>query len=841
MVFDKETPENFDEVIEAEDTSVSSEITGKLSDGSNFIARQLNEVMHNSMMPYAEHVIMDRALPRVEDGLKPVQRRILYTMYELGMTNDKPYRKSARVVGDCLGKYHPHGDKSVYDAMVRMAQPFNMRAPLVDGQGNFGSIDGDSAAAMRYTETRLMPLSVELLRDLEKDTVHWSRNFDDTLLEPDVLPGRYPNLLVNGASGIAVGLATNIPPHNLGEVIDGVIAYIDKRKITLKEMMKIIKGPDFPTGGYIGINELEQAYSTGRGRIILRAKVHYETLANEKKNIVITELPYQVNKADLLVKILELREEKKEQLSGITEIVDESDKEGMRAVIRCKKDSDVAAIMQTLFKYTDLQTTFGMNMVAIADGKPQQMGLLDIIAYYTDYQRVIIQRRTTFELEEAKMREHILQGLIIAVQNINEVVEIIKRSASVADAKLNLRSRFDLSDKQAQAILDLRLARLTKLEITKLIEELRELEKLIKSLSALLASKNLQMDLIKQELSVIKRNYKSARRSIITNEIGSVKILNSTDEKPVEDCIIAVSSAGTLKRIATRNYSMTNKTVTEKTSPYEIHSIALDVQTNARMYVFTNLGNCFVAEAVQIAECKYKDKGLTMKEICAEAAKEEIPVSIFALGEDMPIGELNFYTKQGMIKRTAWREYDMTKNFFQAIKLKENDYVLNVENITKDTTVLYVTSEGMCLNFDQTDVPIQGRIAGGVKGMLLSDTDFVVLAKQITGEGEAFIVSNKGFFKRIILSEIDKMTRYRKGIKITELKGDAGTAVAFCDTVTIPYDICVWDGNENTVVNTESVSIENRASKGKKLKTKKRAFDVQNVYKIDIAQLKNTK
>ena len=378
----------------------------KLQDGSNLITKPMETVMHESMMPYAEHVILDRALPRVEDGLKPVQRRILYSMYEQGVTPDKPYRKSARIVGDCLGRYHPHGDSSVYDAMVRMAQDFSMNIPLIEGQGNFGNIDGDSAAAMRYTEARLSPIALELLRDLEKDTVHWSRNFDDSTKEPDMLPGRYPNLLVNGASGIAVGLATNIPPHNLNEVIDGVIAYIDNRNITLNQMMKIIKGPDFPTGGYIICGDgLKQAYDTGKGKILLRAKVHIEVAPNDRRNIVIDELPYNVNKSDLLIKIAALKEEKKEQLQGIAEIVDESDKEGMRAVIKLRKDCDAQSILNLLYKYTALQTTFGINMVAIADGKPQLMGLLDIIAYYTAYQREVVLRRSKYELEQARAQE----------------------------------------------------------------------------------------------------------------------------------------------------------------------------------------------------------------------------------------------------------------------------------------------------------------------------------------------------------------------------------------------------------------------------------------------------
>ena len=392
----------------------------------NTYVTPIEEVMPQSMLPYAEYVIMDRALPRVEDGLKPVQRRILYTMLEMGLLPDKPHKKSARIVGDCMGKYHPHGDSSVYDAMVRMAQDFNMRMTLINGHGNFGSVDGDPAAAMRYTEARLEPLALELLRDLDKETVPFSFNFDDSLLEPDLLPGRFPNLLVNGANGIAVGLATNIPTHNLGEVIDGCCAYIDNPRISLNDMMKIIPGPDFSTGGFIIANELKQAYETGRGKITLRARYTVEQGDYGKKMIVITELPYQTNKAELLRKIMLLREDKKEQLGGIADIVDESDRTGMRAVIYCKKEADVQSVIKLLLKYTDLECTFGINMVAIAGGKPKQLGLLDIIRYYTQYQRQIVLRRTRFELKEALARCHILEGLIIGVHNVDEVVRIIK-------------------------------------------------------------------------------------------------------------------------------------------------------------------------------------------------------------------------------------------------------------------------------------------------------------------------------------------------------------------------------------------------------------------------------
>ena len=491
----------------------------------------MSEVLHESMIPYTECVVMDRALPRVEDGLKPVQRRILYSMLELGVTPDKPYRKSARIVGDCLGKYHPHGDSSVYDAMCRMAQDWVLRAPLVDGHGNFGSIDGDSPAAMRYTETRMTPLALELMRDLDKDTVRWSLNFDDTLKEPDMFPGRFPNLLINGATGIAVGVATNIPPHNLGETIDGVVAYIDNPNIKLEAMMKIIKGPDFPSGGEIIDEEggLKQAYSTGKGKIIIRSKVMIEK-SGDRSNIVITELPYQVNKAQLLQKIAELKEQNKDKLASITEIRDESDRNGMRAVIRLKKEADPKKILEYLFKATNMQISYGINMVAIAGGKPRLLGLLDIISYYAQYQREIIVRRTKYDLNQAKERAHIVEGLLIAIRNIDEVIKIIKKSATTTEAKQRLRDRFSLSDRQAQAILDMRLARLVHLEVGKLEEELAMLKKKIAEYEAILSSKKAQYDVVKKEILEIKKAYSTPRLSKIGNDktINIIKIMVMT-------------------------------------------------------------------------------------------------------------------------------------------------------------------------------------------------------------------------------------------------------------------------------------------------------------------------
>lgn len=741
------------------------------------IQKTMEEVMHSSMMPYSEHVIMDRALPRVEDGLKPVQRRILYSLYELGITPDKPYRKSARIVGDCLGKYHPHGDRSVYDAMVRMAQSFNMRHMLIDGHGNFGSIDGDSAAAMRYTEARLAPIAMELLRDLDKDTVKWSLNFDDTIKEPDMLPGRFPNLLVNGASGIAVGLATNIPPHNLAEVIDGVIAYINNPKIDLKSMMKIIKGPDFPSGGYIIAGpELVKAYETGKGKINMRAKIHIEVSDNDKRSIIIDELPYQVNKASLLESIMLQREKRKEELSGISEILDESDRNGMRAVIKVKKDADPRKICETLFKYTQLSQNFGINMVAIADGKPQQMGLLDIIAYYVNYQREIIVKRTRYELNEAKRREHILTGLLIAVKNIDEVVKIIKSSASVSEAKVNLCNRFALTEVQAQAILDMRLARLTHLEVNKLEKELLELRNLIEKLEAILASKKLQMEVIVNELNAIKRTYKEPRRSEILKSAEDYYIPADDDEKPIEDFVIGYNEFGSLKRIPLKNYSMSVKEFTDSSSQHDIYKLLTQAQTNDIIYCFTNLGNCYKVDVMSIPEAKWREKGEDIKVSIPDMQDGEKPIRIFTVKDELPEGKLLFFTKDGMVKKSAWSEYGVIKSTFQAVKLKDNDEVINIEEEIPESTILFVTAQGMGLHAESSDIPAQGRISGGVKGILLNEGDYVIFASQVEDQNDfVALISDKSHSKKIKIEELGVMSRYRKGLKLFDLKDNCGT------------------------------------------------------------------
>ena len=803
----------------------------KMEDGSNLLTKPMEVVMHESMMPYAEHVILDRALPRVEDGLKPVQRRILYSMYEQGNTADKPTRKSARIVGDCMGRYHPHGDSSIYDAMVRMAQPFSMNVPLIIGQGNFGNVDGDGAAAMRYTEAKLSPVAIELLRDIEKDTVRWSRNFDDTTKEPDMLPGRFPNLLVNGATGIAVGLATNIPPHNFAEVIDGVIAFIENKNISLNAMMKIIKGPDFPTGGHVIPGEgLLQAYETGKGKIIIRAKMHIEVASGDRRNIVITEIPYGLNKADLRVKIAGLKDEKKDIFQGISEIVDESDKEGMRAVIKLRKDCDIDKIIKNLLKYSQLQMSYGINMVAIADGKPQLMGLLDIIAYYVSYQRDVILRRSKYELEEAKERAHIVKGLVIAVQNIDEVIQIIKNASSTTDAKNKLRLAFDLSDRQAQAILDLRLARITKLEVNKLMNELQELERTIARLNVIINSKREQMELIKSELSALKRNYKTPRRSEINKTLEDALIPSETDEKPVESVVVGIASDYTIKKIPLKNFNLSNKDVVGASSS-EVLTTAIETKTDGQVMFFSNLGNCLRMTVGDMPEIRYRDNGVTLSQLFAEAQKGETPVSAFVLAKDAePQGELLIYTRQGLIKRSEWKEYQLLKQVFQGYKGKDGDEVFKVEVVRPDTEIFYVTNRGGCTRFDISEIPLQGRVAGGVRCINLADDEYVVFAGQVDRDkGEALMITNKGFLKRLPVTEITKHARNCKGAKGTEF-GVNGSSIVYANYVNgAHYKVAIYDKANVCVVDTAEVSVENKNNKGKLPKGKRGGIAVEKV------------
>ncbi len=782
------------------------------------IHKPLEEVMHESIMPYAEYVILERALPRVEDGLKPVQRRILYTMHELGLTPEKPHRKSARIVGDTLGKYHPHGDTSVYDAMVRMAQDFAMRAPLVDGHGNFGSMDGDSAAAMRYTEVRMAPLSIELLRDIAKDTVNYSLNFDDTLKEPDVLPGRFPNLLVNGASGIAVGLATNIPPHNLGEVIDGVILQMENPNVSLEELLTIIKGPDFPTGGaIIGRDEIRRAYETGRGKIILRAKVDIENVAGGKKLLVIKEIPYQVNKSNLLGKILKLSEEKKGLLTGIVDIRDESDRNGIRAVIEIKRDADAEKILNYLYKYSDLQVTFGVNMVAIADGKPQQLGLKDIIAYYIQHQKDVVTRRTRYDLEKAKAREHILEGLIIAIQNIDRVISIIRESKNPSIARENLIMEFKLTEIQAQAILDMRLSRLTNLEVISLEREYREIKKTIEKLESILGSEKLLVRLIKKELMDIKKKYSDPRRTVIVED-SSEAVIKIEDLIYVEESVIALTRNQDIKRVPKKSFDRSSKDVEAvDTREMDYIEFLVDSETDHRILLLTDKGNSYSLDAIEIPEAKWRDKGVQLVSLINDFERDEKVIALLSIKDFSQDLLIQFYTSQGQIKRTSLAEYNTRRSRIQACGLNDGDYLIGAELISTDKEVMIVTAQGMSIRFRDSEISTMGRTAKGVKAIQLRDGDRVIFGSQIDDEGYMIVVTDRGIGKRTAIGDYQCQGRGGVGFKtLTFYKNRAnGRYIIGAFYAKTPYEIIMQqvDGTI-TRINTKDLPLAPRDGRG---------------------------
>ncbi|MBR5302572.1 MAG: DNA topoisomerase 4 subunit A [Clostridia bacterium] len=785
------------------------------------IQRPMEEVMHISMIPYAEHVILERALPRVEDGLKPVQRRILFTLNELGITPDKPHKKCARIVGDCLGKYHPHGDSSVYDAMVRMAQPYSLRGVLVDGHGNFGSIDGDSAAAMRYTEARMAPLAMEMLRDIDKDTVPFSFNFDDSLKEPDMLPARYPNLLVNGASGIAVGLATNIPPHNLREAIDAAVLLMDKPDATLGEIMEKMPAPDFPTGGQLISNEeILRAYETGRGKLTLRAKVHIEDGSAGRKLIVITEVPYQVPKAAMLEKILKLSEEKKVQLGGIYEIRDESDREGLRAVIELKRDVDPMQILSVLYKYSDLQVTFGVNMVAIAEGRPMQMGLKAMLSYYIDHQKRVITRRTQYELAQAKAREHILAGLMVAVNHLDEVIAIIRASKNPKEAKEQLMNRFGLTDIQAQAILDLRLQRLTGLEIEALRKEYEAILRTIKRLEGILKSEKKLIEVIRTEMNEIREKYGDERRTqLIEDDSAKMPVAES---KPVaEDTAILWLRDGQVRRMSPR---MIDKFIQQ---PGMANEVVLSIQTatDESLYVFTNMGNCFMLDVGKIPETmRLKERGSLLTGLVAGLADGEHAVNMLCAKSDEmgKYGDLLFVTKNGQVKRTSAGEYSIRRARFAAISLKGDDAVVDVMPVHEDDKgdLLLATRQGMGVRFKLGEVPATGRATAGVRGIDVADHDEVCWMLLPKPGDMLFVISDRGFGKRMMADDVDRQKRAGKGQKLLPITkmGEIGMQLAALADVTHAKQVTLIQKHGHaTTMSIDEIGVERRTGKGQML------------------------
>ncbi|MCR4788841.1 MAG: DNA gyrase subunit A [Lachnospiraceae bacterium] len=742
----------------------------------------LQKTMENSYIDYAMSVIASRALPDVRDGLKPVQRRVLYSMIELNNGPDKPHRKSARIVGDTMGKYHPHGDSSIYGALVNMAQPWNFRYPLVDGHGNFGSVDGDGAAAMRYTEARLSKISMELLADINKDTVDFAPNFDETEKEPVVLPSRYPNLLVNGTTGIAVGMATNIPPHNLREVTDALVKIIDNRveedkDTDIEEILSILKAPDFPTGGIIlGTRGAEEAYRTGRGKIRVRAVSNIETMASGKSSIIVTELPYMVNKANLIQKIAELVKLKK--IDGITDLRDESDREGMRIVIELRRDVNPNIILNQLYKHTQLQDTFGVIMLALVNNEPKVMSILEMLKAYLSHQEEVVTRRTKYDLNKAEERDHILQGLLIALDNIDEVINIIRNSADTQAAKENLINRFSLSDAQAQAIVDMRLRALTGLERSKLENEHEELLKKIAELKAILADEKLLLGVIRTEMKLTAEKYGDDRRSKIGFDEYDI-----TDEDmiPNENTIIAMSDLGYIKRMTIDNFKSQHRGGKGIKGMNTIEEDFIEdlLMTTTHHYImfFTNMGRVYRLKAYEIPEGSRISRGVAIVNLLQLNPGEKIS-ALIPVKEYEEEKNLFMVTKKGTIKKTKVTEYsNIRKNGLIAINLRDDDELIEVKITDSDTDIFLVTKFGQCIRFKETDVRNTGRSSMGVRGMNLADQDEIV-GMQLDHQGETLLIaSEKGMGKRTKLDEFTVQKRGGKGVKCYKITEKTGYVV----------------------------------------------------------------
>ena len=731
--------------------------------------------MKHSFISYAMAVIINRALPDVRDGLKPVHRRILYSMDELGLQPDKPFRKSARIVGDVLGKYHPHGDSSVYDAMVRLAQDFNTRYPLVEGHGNFGSVDGDSAAAMRYTEARFSKLAAEMMADIEKNTVDFVPNFDETLLQPSVLPSRFPNLLVNGSGGIAVGMATNIPPHNLNETIDALCFLIDNPDATVDELMEHIPGPDFPTGGVVmGRSGIASAYHTGRGRIVVRAKAEIEQLPQNKSRIIVTEIPYQVNKARLVERIAELIHDKK--IEGIADLRDETDRTGMRIVIDLKKDVNANIILNQLYKHTAMQDTFGVIMIALVDGEPKVLTLRDMLVHYLAHQKQVVTRRTQYDLERAQERLHLLEGLIKALDNIDEIVDLIKTSPNGPEAKARLMARFDFSEKQAQAILDMRLQRLTGLEREKILAEFDELTKTVAYLMSILADEKLLLSIIRDEALEIKRKYSDKRRTEITDIIEDIDMDDIIQE---EEMCVTLTRFGYIKRLSSDTYRAQNRggrgVMGQGTREEDFVEHLFVTSTHAHILFFTNFGRAFKIKCYVIPEAGRAAKGTAIVNLLQLSGGERI-TAMFPVTKDDEGEYLVMATRLGVIKKTSLSDFDnIRKGGLIAQNLREGDELIAVELSGGNDEFMLATSKGKCIRFDENDVRAMGRGATGVKSISLDEDDAVVAMVRVVAGADVLTVTENGMGKRTPEDAYRGQKRGGKGIiamQITEKTGD---------------------------------------------------------------------
>ncbi|WP_077702092.1 DNA gyrase subunit A [Virgibacillus dokdonensis] len=802
----------------------------------------LGKEMRTSFLDYAMSVIVSRALPDVRDGLKPVHRRILYAMNDLGMHADKAYKKSARIVGEVIGKYHPHGDSAVYEAMVRMAQDFSYRNMLVDGHGNFGSVDGDSAAAMRYTEARMSKISMELLRDINKDTIDYADNYDGSEREPVVFPARFPNLLVNGASGIAVGMATNIPPHNLGETIDAVLALSKHPDITIDELMgEYIHGPDFPTAGQIlGRSGIRKAYETGKGSITVRAKVTIEETANGKPRIIATELPYQVNKAKLIEKIAELVRDKR--IDGITDLRDESDRDGLRVVIELRRDANANIVLNNLYKHTALQTTFGINMLALVDGRPKVLTIKQCLEHYLEHQKVIIKRRTAFELRKAEARAHILEGLRIALDHLDEVITLIRNSKTTDIARNGLMERFDLSEKQAQAILDMRLQRLTGLEREKIEDEYKELKQLIEELKAILADEEKVLEIIREELAEIKERFNDDRRTEIV--IGGSDFFEDEDLIPEENIVITLTHQGYIKRLPSSTYRTQNRggrgIQGMGTNEDDFVEHLVSTSTHDTILFFTNKGKVYRAKGYEIPEFSRTAKGIPIINLL-QVEKGEWVNAVITVNDYMENQFLFFTTKHGISKRTSLAQFaNIRKGGLIAVGLREDDELISVRLTDGMKDIMIATKNGYLIRFPEDQVRPMGRSAAGVKGISLREDDEVVSMEILQEDANILHVTNKGFGKQTPESEYRTTNRGGKGIFTCNLTEKTGHVVA----------VKAVSGEEDLMLITvagvliripvESISVTGRNTMGVRLIRLHEDEEVATVARIEPDEEENT-